>query len=57
MKIGYKELIARAEKKIESIGLEEAETLIGDDNTVFVVVSPLYNIVLSVNLNYLQIMK
>ena len=36
MKIGYKELIARAEDNIESISINDAEALIGDEDTVFV---------------------
>ena len=36
MKIGYKELISRAEDNIESISIEEAEALIGNENTVFI---------------------
>ena len=36
MKIGYKELIARAEDNIESISVDDAEALIGDEDTVFV---------------------
>jgi len=36
MKIGYKELIERAEDNIESISVNEAEALIGKSDTVFV---------------------
>ncbi len=36
MKIGYKELIARAEDNIESISIDDAEALIGDEDTLFV---------------------
>lgn len=36
MKIGYKELIERAEDNIESISVDEAEALIGKSDTVFV---------------------
>ncbi len=36
MKIGYKELIARAEGNIESISIDDAEALIGDEDTLFV---------------------
>lgn len=36
MKVGYKELIERAEQNIESISVDEAEALINDEGTVFV---------------------
>ena len=36
MKVGYKELIERAEANIESISIDQAEALLGDENTVFV---------------------
>ena len=36
MKVGFKDLIERAERNIESISVDQAEALIGDNNTVFV---------------------
>ena len=36
MKIGYKQLIEAAEKEIESIDIDTAESLINDDGVVFV---------------------
>ena len=36
MKVGFKDLIERAERNIESITVDQAEALIGDNNTVFV---------------------
>ena len=36
MKVGFKDLIERAERNIESISVDQAEALIGDINTVFV---------------------
>ena len=36
MKVGFKDLIERAEGNIESISVDQAEALIGDNNTVFV---------------------
>ena len=36
MKVGYKELIERAEANIESISIDQAEALLGDEDTVFV---------------------
>ena len=36
MKVGFKDLIERAERNIESINVDQAEALIGDNNTVFV---------------------
>ena len=36
MKIGYKQLIEAAEKEIESIDIDIAESLINDDGVVFV---------------------
>ena len=36
MKVGFKDLIERAEHNIESISVDQAEALIGDNNTVFV---------------------
>jgi len=36
LKIGYKELIARAMEQIETVSLEKAQDLLGDSDTVFV---------------------
>jgi rhodanese-related sulfurtransferase len=36
LKIGYKELIARAMEQIETVSLEKAQDLLGDRDTVFV---------------------
>lgn len=36
MAIGYKDLLAEAEKEVELIGLDSAEALVGDDGVVFV---------------------
>ena len=36
LKIGYKELIARAMDQIETVSLEKAQDLLGDRDTVFV---------------------
>ena len=36
LKIGYQELIAHAMQEIETIPLQQAETLLGDSNTIFV---------------------
>ena len=36
MKIGYKQLIEAAEKEIESISVDEAKALIGDEGVTFV---------------------
>jgi len=36
LKIGYKELIARAMEQIETVSLERAQDLLGDSDTVFV---------------------
>lgn len=36
MAIGYKDLLAEAEKEVELIGLEMAEALVGDDGVIFV---------------------
>ena len=36
LKIGYKELIARAMEQIETVSLEKAQDLLGNSDTVFV---------------------
>ena len=36
MAIGYKDLLAEAEKEVELIGLDMAEALVGDDGVIFV---------------------
>ena len=36
MRVGYKDLIERAEANIESISIEAAEALLENDDTVFV---------------------
>ena len=36
MKVGFRQMIEEAEKHIRSISADEAEALIGDENTVFV---------------------
>ena len=36
LKIGYKELIARAMEQIETVSLEKAQDLLGESDTIFV---------------------
>ena len=36
MAIGYKDLLAEAEKEVELIDLDKAEALVGDDSVIFV---------------------